>query len=309
MYQHSKVKSGKEESLSEFCPIDLFSGNDSLVEDSLNALIKTPQSNLRLFVNGTQKTISSEEMSQCLYSSNVVDIPRVDPLSNDRDSYQTVSLTDVLTKILTQSPLLRRLGRLQQALDSLDVETIHRFYTQLADPITGAVPDPTMEEYLDTAEAFMYRTDMNDMMAKDHEIFLSNNATSLGFGPEDDLDDEDVVPRSLKLHYIREFLLSATLKDCSILITVRQVEEEEEVKAGHSLPKNDVSSVKGISLGFREKYHWINVNDKEFIYKITCIDLDPKKMSSVPMYLKKDRDIVNYYLSTIGDRESSCGSQ
>ncbi|KAF9999160.1 Tetraspanin [Entomortierella chlamydospora] len=246
-------------------------------------------------------------MSQCLYSSNVVDIPRVDPLSNDRDSYQTVSLTDVLTKILTQSPLLRRLGRLQQALDSLDVETIHRFYTQLADPITGAVPDPTMEEYLDTAEAFMYRTDMNDMMAKDHEIFLSNNATSLGFGPEDDLDDEDVVPRSLKLHYIREFLLSATLKDCSILITVRQVEEEEEeVKAGHSLPKNDVSSVKGISLGFREKYHWINVNDKEFIYKITCIDLDPKKMSSVPMYLKKDRDIVNYYLSTIGDRESSC---
>ncbi|KAF9174575.1 Inositol-pentakisphosphate 2-kinase [Mortierella sp. AD010] len=309
MYQHSKVESGKEESLSEFCPIDLFSGNDSLVEDSLNALVKTPQNNLRLFVNGTQKPISNEEMSQCLYGPNIVDIPRVGPLPNDKGSDQTVSLTDVLTRILTQSPLLRRLSRLQQALDSLDVETIHRFYVQLADPITGAVPDPTMEEYLDTAEAFMYRTDMNDMMAKDHETFLSSNATSLGFGPEDDLDDEDVVPRSLKLHYIREFLLSATLKDCSILITVRQVKEEKEKEAGHPLPKSDASSEKGTSLGFRENYHWINVNDKEFIYKIVCIDLDPKKMSSVPTYLKKDRDIVNYYLSTIGDRESSCGSQ
>ncbi|KAF9359017.1 Inositol-pentakisphosphate 2-kinase [Mortierella sp. AD094] len=316
MYQHRKLKSGQEESLSQYCPIDLFSGKDTLVEDSLNALVKTPQNNLRLFVNGTQKTISSEEISQCLYGLNVVDIPRVHTLPDDEDSYQTASLTDVLTEILIQSPLLRRLGRLQQGLDSLDVETIHRFYVQLADPITGALPDPTVQEYLNAAEAFLYRTDMNDMMAKDHETFMSNNAASLGFGPEDDLDDEDVVPRDLKLHYIHEFLLSATLKDCSILITVRQADiadKNKEEEAERSLPKSNVIKqgdiVEGSSLGFRENCHRINVNDKEFVYKITCIDLDPKKMSSVPMYLKKDRDIVNHYLSTIGEHESSCGSQ
>ncbi|KAF9203343.1 Inositol-pentakisphosphate 2-kinase [Haplosporangium sp. Z 27] len=237
MYQHHKLGLGKEESISEYCPIDLFSGKEALVEDSLRALVKTPQNNLRLFVDGVQKPISNEEMQRCLYDPSANVIPRTRSLNDYNDeSYQTTSLIDVLTKILVQSPLLRRLSRLQQALDSLDVETIHRFYVQLADPITNAVPDPTLEDYLKAAESFMYRTDMNDSMDKDNETFMNGNDASLGFGPEDDLDDEHVVPSSLKLHYIHEFLLSATLKDCSILITVRQSDdtdkedEEEEDK-------------------------------------------------------------------------------
>jgi hypothetical protein len=48
----------------------------------------------------------------------------------------------------------------------------------------------------------------------------------------------------------------------------------------------------------------------DFIYKITCIDLDPKKMAAVPKYLNKDREIVDYYLATVGDRNvKNCGSK
>jgi hypothetical protein len=50
------------------------------------------------------------------------------------------------------------------------------------------------------------------------------------------------------------------------------------------------------------------VKEEMFVYKITCIDLDPKKMTSVPMYVKKDRTIVGHYLATVGDREAACGA-
>ncbi|KAF9112743.1 Inositol-pentakisphosphate 2-kinase [Mortierella sp. AM989] len=311
MHQHRKLKNGEEESLSEYCPIDLFSGNDFLVEDSINALIKTPQNNLRLFVDGTQRTISKDEVSRCFCGSSDVATPGdLSSLNDDEEQCQSVSLTDVLAKILNQSPLLRRLSRLQLALDSLDVETIHQFYVQLADPITGALPNPTVEEYLKVADNFLYRTDMDDMMAKDQEAFLSNNVAGLGFEPSD-LEDEGAVPRSLKLHFIHEFLLSTTLKDCSIMVTMRQEdnkEEDNEVE-DQSVPRDTTARVERSSLEFHENYHRIKVNGKAFIYKVICIDLDPKKINNIPKYLKKDRDIVNHYLSTVGDREPSCGSQ
>lgn len=59
---------------------------------------------------------------------------------------------------------------------------------------------------------------------------------------------------------------------------------------------------------FKENARRTKVGGSEFEYKMTCIDLDPKRMSSVPKYLKKDREIVEHYLSSVGDGEKSCGS-
>ncbi|KAI7829832.1 inositol-pentakisphosphate 2-kinase [Gamsiella multidivaricata] len=313
MYQHRKIKLGQEDSLSEFCPIDLFSGEPPLVRNALDSLVRTPQNNLRLFVDGEIWPISNEAMLQCLSGpgSAPKKPQRADSQTDVQERPLETSLTEVLVRILVQSPLLRRLGRLQQALDSLDVETIHRFYAQLVDPAMGILPEPTLEEFLDTANSFLYRTDMNEMMDMEHEIFATSIATSLGFGPEDDLDNPNTVPASLKLHYIREFLLSATLKDCSILITVRREDQADQIiedVGTSSITRNGSSLGVGI-LEFSENYRKIRVNNEDFIYKITCIDLDPKKIVSVPMYLKKDRDIVGYYLSIVGDRQQRCGSR
>jgi len=61
---------------------------------------------------------------------------------------------------------------------------------------------------------------------------------------------------------------------------------------------------------FQEHSRQIKVMGIDFIYKITCIDLDPKKMAAVPKYLNKDREIVDYYLATVGDRNvKNCGSK
>ncbi|KAK5816725.1 inositol-pentakisphosphate 2-kinase [Linnemannia elongata] len=320
MYQHQKIKTGQEYTLSKYCPIDLFSGTELLVQDAVDSLVDTPQNNLRLFVDGLQQPVSRESMTQCLSAPSKSTTTQLqeqqqklkpermegdDPVDYVKVDSGPVSLTDVLTKILIESPLLRRLGRLQQALDSLDVETVHQLYTYLVERDSVHLPEPTVEEFLETAEAFMGRTDMNAMMTEDQDTFESHNAAGLGFEPEDDLEE---LPKPLQLHFIREFLLSATLKDCSILITIQR----DTSTAAVTTPPNATSSsrleVEAGSPEFHEACHQIKVKEEMFVYKITCIDLDPKKMTSVPMYLKKDRAIVNHYLATVGDREAACGA-
>ncbi|KAF9364006.1 Inositol-pentakisphosphate 2-kinase [Mortierella sp. NVP85] len=314
MHQYYKLVSEQEASLSEYCPIDLFSYEEALVQDALEALVKTPQNNLRLFLDGVQQSISKETMMQCLFGPDAAKVQLTEAITGDEEATLPVSLTDIITQILIQSPLLRKLGRLQLALDSLDVETVHRFYAQMVDPVTNTLPEPTFEEFLNTAEAFMYRVDMGEMMSHDQETFEAINAASLGIEP-DDLEDLEAIPMGLMLHFIREFLLSATLKDCSILITVRRMENAEETPESKINPatlretyrSGDVTDNK---IQFQEHRRQIKVMGIDFIYKITCIDLDPKKMASVPKYLNKDREIVDYYLATVGDRNlKNCGSK
>lgn len=214
MYQHHKILSGIEQDLSQYCPIDLFSGQELLVHDALESLVQTPQNNLRLFVEGIQQAVTPSAMEASLAK---------EPLEARRpDDEERPTIIDVLAKILVNSTLLERLARLQLSLDSLDIETIHQLYVQVANPTDNSIPEPTFDEYMATAEAFLERTDMNGLMSDTREVFVAQNANSLGFGPEDSLEN---VPDALKLHFIREFLLSATLKDCSILITVRQLDD------------------------------------------------------------------------------------
>ncbi|KAK3844154.1 MAG: inositol-pentakisphosphate 2-kinase [Linnemannia gamsii] len=320
MYQHQKIETGQEGGLSKYCPIELFSGTELLVQDALDSLVDTPQNNLRLFVDGKQQPVNKNSINKVFLASSTSNqlqeqlqqrksawMKDDDPLDEDDDS-GSAKLTEVLTQILLESPLLKRLGRLQQALDSLDVETIHRLYAHLLDEGADHLPEPTVEAFLETAEAFMDRTDMNAMMTEDQEIFELQNSAGLGFEPEDELEE---LPEALQLHFIREFLLSATLKDCSILVTIQRDNSTTALTEAATGITDSSRSKLEVDVGspeFHEACHRIKVKDEVFVFKITCIDLDPKKMSSVPMYLKKDRTIVSHYLATVGDREATCGS-
>lgn len=50
--QFSKLRNGKISRLSAYCPIDMFSGKPEAMRKSLNALLESPQNNLRIFRNG-----------------------------------------------------------------------------------------------------------------------------------------------------------------------------------------------------------------------------------------------------------------
>ena len=63
MLQKTKVKEGKYNRESSYCPLDLFSGEPRRVMYALECLVSDPQNNLRVFCDGSG--IFSEELVQC----------------------------------------------------------------------------------------------------------------------------------------------------------------------------------------------------------------------------------------------------
>ncbi|KAF9164726.1 Inositol-pentakisphosphate 2-kinase [Actinomortierella ambigua] len=331
MYQYLKALEAKEQELSGYCPIDLFSAQEGHVHHALDSLVKTPQNNLRLFVDGEQQPVTEESMERAFTAPS---------LPGGRDDATTsttgATLNALLTEILIRSPLLTRLSRLQQGLDYLDIEVIHRFYTSLvarrsqrppgsAEADTPkdeteassssskkkksalGLPEPTVDEYLNAAEAFLERSMLNTLSEQrvSQEEFEERLETSVGFGPEDDLEED--VPDAIKEHYLREFLLAATLKDCSLIVTMERIVSsppQEQPLQPHDPPKQQESKQHEL----HEREHRIKVGGCEYRYKMVCIDLDPKKINAIPRYLDKDRQTVSHYLHVVGDREEACGS-
>ena len=70
MLQKSKVKEGKYNRQSKYCPLDLFSREPRRVMHALECLVSDPQNNLRVFCNG--KGIFTEELVQEAIQNNRV---------------------------------------------------------------------------------------------------------------------------------------------------------------------------------------------------------------------------------------------
>ncbi|KAJ7481157.1 inositol-pentakisphosphate 2-kinase [Mycena galericulata] len=96
------------------------------------------------------------------------------------------ALTSALLPVLTSTPVLRTLAHLQRTLDALDIEGLAALWDR-----APAGPDPTLPEWLDFLAAYL--------------------ASPAPPPPAD--------PAHLRYH-ILAFLLSATLKDCSVVVRV-----------------------------------------------------------------------------------------
>ncbi|KAG2355660.1 inositol-pentakisphosphate 2-kinase-domain-containing protein [Suillus spraguei] len=106
------------------------------------------------------------------------------------------SFISVLSQPLLDSPVLPLLSTLQRTLDILDIEGLSKLYTQTSpdcpyDGIGSSVPDPAVEEWEDFVKVYQ-----SDYHSWDHTVLN---------------------PEHLR-HYLIAYLLSATFKDCSIII-------------------------------------------------------------------------------------------
>lgn len=83
---------------------------------------------------------------------------------------------------------------------------------------------------------------------------------------------------------IGEYLLSMTLKDCSIMISVMKN------KVGNKqVPSNDLKTV--------------TINEDHFHYDIKLVDIDMKKWYKIPYWFELDRQIIKYNLQLPCDRK------
>jgi inositol-pentakisphosphate 2-kinase len=147
---------------------------------------------------------------------------------------------DTMIPLLTETPVLKVLNRLQRTLDILDIEGLsllwkmaHKTESELGDGYT----DPSLEEW----SSFI-------------DYYKSSPARSVHVVP--DVADLD--------RYLLAYLLSATFKDCSIMIRM------------DLLPHQDNLAVKPSS--------------------VTVIDLDPKSMTRLRRWEKLDEEIVAAYV-------------
>ena len=171
------------------------------------------------------------------------------------------AFTAALLPLLLHTPVLRTLATLQRTLDALDVEGLSALWAALrpADAHTLGAGEPDL--------------DMEDWTAFVDE-YLARRQTQARAGGESVSTDADAKPAKTEneLRYrLAAYLLSASFKDCSIILRMR--------------PRSELAG--GEKAG--------EEGEKEAAGTVTVIDLDVKSIDRLPKWAKLDREIVDAY--------------
>ncbi|KAJ3056634.1 Inositol-pentakisphosphate 2-kinase [Rhizophlyctis rosea] len=293
-----------------FCPLDLYSGDVNRVKSALQVLCQTPQNNLRFFLDGAQYPVDNTDTRA-----------RLDLfLSGGFDK-----ILDLIAKILIDDPLFRVLKTRQQSLDAYDIEWIFKWYSALAE--TGKEPrDPTEEEWEAIVQDYLDEGREGPKRAVDGSISAINadagsfdsgsdteapqpkrkrkdSTASIGsldrhsFEPkgkrrrlDSDTDPfRDEISDAEKLHRVQLFMLSVTLKDLSVIITVDKDNNSKE-------EKSDQAPHLGKPMGA------IRLGNESFRYKLRVVDIDPKRIDKISHYYQLDQDIIRHFQTLKEDK-------
>ncbi|CAB4383520.1 unnamed protein product [Rhizophagus irregularis] len=276
------LKRGPTDDVTRYCPLDLFSLEDKRIRKAIDALIDCPGSNLKLFIQGLQIEIGKENWLTSLCEFFEIGFPELD----DKKQHYVIDMLIVLLiqVIMKEQYLFRRLKILQKTLDELDIEGINKLLITLRPKLS----EPLLEEWKLIVDEYMKRTTANN----------SNNENVLEFMST--MENKQIHQR------IYEYLMSATLKDCSIIFSFRKsdIRDFAEQKSHSSQIFQNKERLQQISLSETQspisdslnKYPYDNYLDKPYVYKVNVIDLDPKPLAKLPYYQELDAKIVENYL-------------
>ncbi|CAG8459335.1 6208_t:CDS:2 [Paraglomus occultum] len=261
MHQHLRRMQGDQtEEIIDYCPLDLFSCDESRLRKSLPQLIKLAGNKFKLFIQGEKIDIGQDGWHTRLNEFFQITDDPVNDSHQSNTLYQ--ALIDLLIKaIANERGLFDRLRYLQKTLDSLDIEGIY-----MLDLIQqGQLLEPKLEEWKKTVELYLQRTQETSHM------------------PAGPLALKDMtLDEQRQLLY--EFLLSTTLKDCSVMFSFRKPDDNSDSTLSGSLFNSD--DVKRLEVG--------NFLD-HVEYRAKLLDLDPKPVTKLPYYFNLDTEIVKCY--------------
>ncbi|KAK8696168.1 hypothetical protein V6N13_001305 [Hibiscus sabdariffa] len=241
MHQELKLHNQEISEYSEYNPLDLFSGSLDMICKAIEALYATPQNNFRVFLNGS---IVFGGLGGGAGSTTVLVGEAFEDALKDvikaGDGLCKTSFIQLVAETVYTSGVLGQLLEVQK-LDAYDIEgAIHAYYNIISQP------------------CMVCRE-----LSKDK---LSNRHTSL---------HSITLDESLKI--VKDYLLAATVKDCSLMISFRPM-EDGEVLSGSSNSTVYLGSTKQV-----------------FEYKVFFIDLDLKPLKKMEDYYKLDEKIANCY--------------
>ncbi|RIB04632.1 inositol-pentakisphosphate 2-kinase [Gigaspora rosea] len=255
--------------VSNYCPLDLFSLDEVRLKRAIKELLSNPNNNLKMFIQGMQIHIGQDDWPTQLY-----EFFNFDQSSTDhKTQHQIVDQKNLLVMlllctILEEQILFKRLKQLQKTLDELDIEGIYKLFLEQR----SNLHDPTIEEW--------------QLIVKEYEQRIKSPSV-----PHLSMDGAQMRQR------IYEFLMSTTLKDCSIIFTFQKSRFSDETKVADDT-----------SLFFKEKVKFIPFSSDKiyFKYKVNVIDLDPKSVTKIPYYYDLDAMIVNNYMKCDDITKKKC---
>ncbi|KAJ2723843.1 hypothetical protein GGI07_002382 [Coemansia sp. Benny D115] len=163
MKQYTKQES-VEETISEFCPLDLYSKNSTRIGHALDCLMKNPQNNLRVFVDG-----------QIVGSSD-------DGLAMDIDRIPDVNrLKQIVTDIILTERLFPCLAQAQQRLDYMDIEGIFPKYQSALESGEISTSEPTIKDWLQAVQEYLERESSNTSGPTLTDSYISDRQAVLEF--------------------------------------------------------------------------------------------------------------------------------
>ncbi|ESO88804.1 hypothetical protein LOTGIDRAFT_165220 [Lottia gigantea] len=289
MHQRLKTKEGKWQRTTNYCPLDLFSGNKQRMKHALLGLIHTPQNNLKICKNGTevygahiqsdltklfQDFFSNDRNNKCMYAGNFIDLviyillmpqlkgnnshdTSLDPSQSQsqvcyNSKYVEKSCNAERESMLPADSVLEKIHSLQ-SLDEFDIELIYPIYKTLQSHL-NIYPQHRVDWGLDGP----YTSD-----------WLTESIHS-----EDSQHLQSAVIR------IKKFLISKTVQDCSIMIAIKPLNKRP----------SDSMSV-------------INYHEQYFHYSISIIDLDPKRFDKIPTYFTMEQEMEEAYQENLDKRK------
>ncbi|TFK76372.1 hypothetical protein BDN72DRAFT_808825 [Pluteus cervinus] len=257
---HSRLKSHSGQQVaSGYCPMDLFSGDESRITKAIHDLwdawylSEGTVNNLKVFVKGTvvRPSEAARMLDQGYDSEQSIDVLR--------DIF-----TAALLPLLKDTPVLHLLSKFQRTLDPLDIEGLSKLWSSTqataatrfvnqnrsnsespnaselapSSPIGVAteyfeVPEPTVDEWCNFIDTYLVQHP-----AMDH------------INPS---------PDNLR-YYLLAYLLSATFKDCSVMLRLDLLRPGAENVSGEA-------------------------------DRVKVIDLDPKSISRLRKWEKTDQEI------------------
>nr|CAD1838318.1 unnamed protein product [Ananas comosus var. bracteatus] len=248
MHQLLKLQHGEILKASEYDPLDLFSQSKDRIRRAIKALFAAPQNNLRVFLNGSLIFGGMGGVKDKVHSREA---------NRNFEDLLGLSGVQLSTFIELVGEALHKSGVLDpllatQKLDVLDIEgAIHAYYDVISQPCLVC-------ENTTDAELLNHYSQLHSL------------------------------PMEQSLKIVRDYLISATAKDCSLMISFR--------------PRENGVVVSGCSSIF------LKSSNQVFDYKAYFIDLDMKPLEKMVYYYELDQKIVDSYTRAEEIQRSSAQS-
>ena len=296
MHQELKLVEGKIKSCSVYCPLDLFSHCTCRLKRALHYLFQEPQNNLRVFHNG--ELIYSglfvkggkSSLSTLCHDLNNILVPGKEKILD------ASSLVNILSSILVADSWQESLFPVQET-KRCKAKTSPSCRLSESEVIDDSKCTPlalngVLQKLLKVQQ--ISESTMDEINSIYQEVIKTTNQKEI-LNNLDDFSspswetfttkmklDEQILKKDLAegtteelVFELQKFLVSATFRDCSIMITFKEALTREE---------KPQRMVKDLSTGCN------------YAYKIKLIDLDPKSSSKIEYYKELNDKILGNFI-------------